>query len=178
MSRVFLVRHAAVDTQGRYWGATDLPLSRVGRAQLLSLAHTFADTRVDVVYSSDLLRARETAAAISKDVEVDGRLREIDFGHCEGLTFDEIAARWPAVGDSLVSDPTSFVAPGGESFVEFSARVNEFVEDRFTSADGDVAVVAHRGSIALIAAAVLGRPPSETFKWSLAPAVVRVLELG
>jgi broad specificity phosphatase PhoE len=177
MSRIFLVRHAAVDTQGRYWGATDLPLSRVGRAQLLSLAHTFADTRLDVLYSSDLLRARETATAISKDVEVDRRLREIDFGLCEGLTFDEIASRWPDVAESLVSNPTSFAAPGGESFRELSVRVNEFVADRLAGIAGDIAVVAHRGSIALIAAAVLERPPRETLEWQIEPGAVKVLQL-
>jgi broad specificity phosphatase PhoE len=176
VSRIFLVRHASVDTQGRYWGATDLPLSRAGRAQLLPLAHTFANARLDVVYSSDLVRARETAAAISKDVEVDGRLREIDFGLCEGLTFDEIASRWPDVAESLVSNPTSFAAPGGESFGEFSARVNEFVADRLAGIAGDIAVVAHRGSIALIAAAILERQPRETLGWQIDPVAIRVLE--
>ena len=177
MNRLFLVRHADVETQGRYWGATDLPLSRAGKAQLPALAQTFVDAQVDIVYASDLLRARETAAAIARDVELDPRLREIDFGLCEGLTFNEIAARWPGVADSLVSDQTSFVAPGGESFAEFSARVNEFVADRLTAADGNVAVVAHRGSIALIAAAVLMRPPRETLRWPLEPAGVNVLDL-
>lgn len=176
MNRLFLVRHAAVDTQGRYWGASDLPLSPAGRAQLPALARAFADVQLGIVYASDLLRARNTAAAISKDVELDTRLREIDFGLCEGRTFNEIAARWPRVADSLVSDPTSFVAPDGESFADFSTRVNEFVADRLI-ADGNVAVVAHRGSIALIAAAVLMRSPRETLRWPLEPAGVNVLDL-
>lgn len=130
-----------------------------------------------VVYASDLLRARETAAAISEDMELDTRLREIDFGLCEGLTFDEIASRWPDVAQSLVSDPTSFAAPGGESFEELSARVNEFVTERLAGIAGDIAVVAHRGSIALIAAAVLERRPCETLEWQIEPSAINVLEL-
>jgi broad specificity phosphatase PhoE len=129
------------------------------------------------VYASDLSRARETAAAISKDVEFDTRLREIDFGHCEGLTFDEIASRWPDVAESLVSVPTSFVAPGGESFAEFGARVNEFVTDRLLPIDSVAAVVAHRGSLAVIAATVLMRAPRETLRCPLEPAGIGVLEL-
>lgn len=178
MSRLFLVRHAAVDSGGRYWGATDVPLSKHGRAQLPALACAFAKVRLDAVYASDLVRARDTAAAISKEVELDARLREIDFGLCEGQTFDEIAALWPGVAAALVSDPTSFAAPGGESFAELSARVREFVADRLAQIGGNVAVVAHRGSLALIAAAVLDEPPHETLSRPLAPAEVRVLELA
>jgi broad specificity phosphatase PhoE len=147
-------------------------------AQLPALAEEFVDARLDVVYASDRARARETAAAIAKDVELDRRLREIDFGLCEGMTFEEIASRWPAVAGSLVSDPTSFVAPGGESFVKFNARVDEFVADRLAGVDRNIAVVAHRGSLALIAAAVLERPPDETLQWRLEPAEVNVLELS
>jgi broad specificity phosphatase PhoE len=147
-------------------------------AQLPALAQAFADARLDAVYASDRARARETAAAIARDVELDRRLREIDFGLCEGMTFEEIASSWPAVAASLASDPTSVVAPGGESFANFSARVNEFVADRLAGVDRNIAVVAHRGSLALIAAAVLKRPPAETLRWRLEPAEVNVLELG
>jgi probable phosphoglycerate mutase len=181
VSRLFLVRHAAVDTARRYWGATDLPLSQHGVAQLPALARRLADAGLDVVYASDLARAHATAAAVAEaagcTAELDERLREIDFGVCEGLTYDEIAARWPAVADALLSDPTSFAASGGESFPEFMARVNEFVADRLSGSGGNIAVVAHRGSLALIAAAVLKRKPHETLQWALAPAGVKVLEL-
>jgi broad specificity phosphatase PhoE len=182
LSRLVLVRHAAVDTGGRYWGATDLPLSRQGVDQLPALTRRLADAHLDGVYASDLARARETADAVAEAagcvVELDAGLREIDFGLCEGLTFEEIASCWPAVANALVSDPTSFSAPGGESFADFVTRVNEFVVNRLTGKEGNIAVVAHRGSLALIAAAVLKRSPRETLQWPLEPAGIKVLELG
>jgi broad specificity phosphatase PhoE len=62
--------------------------------------------------------------------------------------------------------------------VKFNARVDEFVADRLAGVDRNIAVVAHRGSLALIAAAVLERPPDETLQWRLEPAEVNVLELS
>ena len=179
MSRLFLVRHAAVDTAGRYWSATDLPLSSEGVEQLPVLVQRLANEHLAAIYASDRARARRSAVAMAKHrscaVELDERLREIDFGSCEGLTFNEIASRWPDVADSLVSAPTSFVAPGGESFVQFTSRVNQFVRERLTAIDSNIVVVAHRGTLGVIAAGLLGRPPDETLRWPFPPGEMKVL---
>src|SRR3954470_7196097 len=79
-----------------------MPLNDTGRAQARELARTLAGERVDAVYSSDLSRASETAAAIAAEhalpVHVAPDLREIDVGGREGLTAEEVERRFPDGG--------------------------------------------------------------------------------
>ena len=102
MARLYLVRHGetAWNAEGRLQGSTDVPLNDVGRAQALALASTFAHLGIARVFTSDLARARETGAIIAESLglpapEVERDLRERRFGIFEGLTRDEIHARYP-----------------------------------------------------------------------------------
>ena len=103
MTTLLLVRHGETDwnAEGRWQGHADVPLNERGRTQARALAERLAgDGRVDIVYASDLARARETAeiAALRLGVEfvLDPDLREIDVGSREGRTWSEIddEAQW------------------------------------------------------------------------------------
>ena len=112
MTTLLLVRHGETDWNrlGRWQGHSDTPLNARGREQARELAPQLDG--VDVVYSSDLARARETAEILAEelgaDVRLDARLRERGFGAWEGLTAAEIVGhddlQWqdhvpPAAGD-------------------------------------------------------------------------------
>ena len=97
MTTLLLVRHGETDwnAERRWQGHADVPLNERGRAQAQALAEQVAgDERVDVVYASDLARARETAEIAADRLGValvlDPDLREIDVGSREGRTWDEI----------------------------------------------------------------------------------------
>jgi broad specificity phosphatase PhoE len=95
-TRIVLVRHGEPEEsiQGRCYGRLDVGLSARGREQVRRTQHLLADVAFTTVYSSPRRRARESAgllAAGRAGVTVDERLREIDFGIFEGLTYDEIA---------------------------------------------------------------------------------------
>ena len=96
-----LARHGETDwnLERRVQGHTDRPLNESGRAQALALADRLSTESLDAVYSSDLARARETAAVIAArhglDVIETSDLREKDFGSWEGMTDTEIMARFP-----------------------------------------------------------------------------------
>jgi broad specificity phosphatase PhoE len=154
MTTLILVRHGETDwnRDGRWQGHSDTHLNDVGREQARRVAAELDSA--DVIYTSDLARARETAdiiaAALDVDVRTDPRLRERSFGAWEGLSAPEIEeqfadelARW-RVGDGAG-------AADAEPFEAFAGRVRAFVDDTVARhPDETVLVVAHGGSIRVI----------------------------
>lgn len=124
---VDFVRHGATEwsSSGRYTGRTDLVLSPIGRCEAAAVGERIRCGDYDVVWSSPLLRSVETAVLAGFDPRIDERLAEFDFGDIEGRRWEELSVD---VQGSLV-DFDSFVAPGGESVVEFKTRVLSWWDD-------------------------------------------------
>jgi len=157
VTSIILCRHGETDwnTQGRYQGRTDVPLNARGREQARALAFRLSDERVDVVYSSTLERAYDTAVAIAQmhglDVRRDPRLDEIDQGSWEGLRRDEIARRHPAELAAWEHHPIDLRLPGGETLEEVRLRVRSALDDMMLLHDGKViCLVAHSVSMAIV----------------------------
>jgi broad specificity phosphatase PhoE len=160
VTTLLLVRHGETDwnRDGRWQGHSDTHLNDVGREQAVRVAGELDG--VDVVYASDLARARETAeivaARLGLSVRVDERLRERSFGAWEGKTAPEIEAefrdahaRWLAGKGPGAED--------AEAFGDFAARVQGFLADVLAAhPDETVLVVAHGGSIRVIHAVASG----------------------
>src|SRR3974390_1149426 len=102
-SRLLLLRHAQSEwnAEGRWQGWADPPLSGEGDAQIAEAAAQLEGQRFDLVVTSDLLRARQTAERLLDSLEIDVEcrvepgLREFDAGEWSGLTRDQIEQRWP-----------------------------------------------------------------------------------
>ena len=100
MATLLLARHAETDwNRDRRWqGHSDPPLNETGRRQARALAKRLEREHLQVIYSSDAARARETAEIVSSRlglaVELDPRLREASFGRWEGLTRQQIRERY------------------------------------------------------------------------------------
>jgi broad specificity phosphatase PhoE len=157
VTEIILCRHGETDwnTQGRYQGRTDVPLNANGRQQARDLADRLADVRVDVVCSSTLARAYDTALEIARvhslDVRRDPRLDEIDQGAWEGLRRDEIARRYPVELSAWQSYPVDLRLPGGETLEEVRLRVRSALDDIMLLHDGKViCLVAHSVSMAVV----------------------------
>ena len=144
-TRLWLVRHGATDWSeaGRFNGWTDVSLNELGRRQSELLRDHLRATEFDGIWSSDLVRAIETASLAAGDAVADRRLREIDFGALEGLTWAECPAH---VREALVAFE-GFEAPGGESVSRLSDRVLEFVDGL---SHGDHLVFTHGGVIRVL----------------------------
>jgi probable phosphoglycerate mutase len=132
--RLVLLRHArtAWNAERRFQGQADPPLDDVGRAQAYVVADLIAALAPDVLVSSDASRAIQTAEAIAHrlgiDVLADARLRERSLGHWEGLTRDEVAARYPdEFADWVAGRDVS--GRGGESREEVARRAFAAFED-------------------------------------------------
>jgi probable phosphoglycerate mutase len=143
--RLWLVRHGATDWSdaGRLNGWTDIPLNDLGRRQARDLHRGLGAKDFDGVWSSDLSRASETALLVVGPAATDGRLRELDFGRLEGLSWAECPA---AIQNELLAFD-EFVAPGGESVGNLRDRVLEFLGEL---SPGDHLVFTHGGVIRLL----------------------------
>ena len=165
MIELLLVRHGQTEwnEQGRYIGWQDVGLNDAGKRQAEALALHLGRRAIDIIYASDLKRAAKTAAAIGQKLDMsvtpDPRLREACFGVLEGLTFDEAQVQFPDMIVSWLADRDR-PPQGAESFSDFGARVNSFLEHLTTGHDGQtVLVVSHGGVIREILRQSLGLSP-------------------
>ena len=131
MSRILLVRHGEtkLNSTHRFQGQIDVELGEDGLRQIEKIRDRLATHSIAAVYSSDLQRALVTAETIASRHELEvitcPELREINFGECEGLTFEEICQLYPEMSE-LWSDWNSQMRfPGGESVDELSTRVSK-----------------------------------------------------
>ncbi len=181
--RVLLVRHGrtAYNAQRRFQGQLDLPLDEVGRAQAAELALTLARCEPVAIVSSDLERARDTAAPLAAklglSVPVDPRLREIDMGTWQGLTNAEVLEHFPAEFHAWQRGG-DVRRGGGETYAEVAVRAVAAVEDALAAASagtGPLVVVTHGGTIRAVVSALIGLPegrwsglgPVGNTRWSL-----------
>ena len=176
MTYLWLVRHGQTDwnVQGRWQGQTPdaPPLNAAGLAQAQTLAEQLADQAARdgiafaALYSSDLLRARQTAEVIARrlglPVRLDARLREAHLGAWEGMLGDEVALRYVAELDERRRDPVHSRPPQGESVYEVAARVGQaFDAIAHAHPDQHVVVVSHGLALAAGLCLAEGRPLAE-----------------
>jgi probable phosphoglycerate mutase len=161
VTTILLARHGETDwnSERRWQGHADRPLNEVGREQARELAETLTDRAIDVVYSSDLLRAHETALIVGErlglPVGVDSGLREVDVGDWSGRVHSEIEGldpdgyrRWREGGKGWA---------GGESYEEMGERVVAAVLRLAARHPGEtVLIVTHGGSIRACRATAAG----------------------
>jgi len=158
MASFFLIRHAKPSIAGVMLGQSDPPLSPAGKAQA---AEALAKLRVEIVWASPLRRARETADLIpGAPVQELSQLREIDQGEWTGRTWTEIEANWPDLAAQKQSDWFSLPAPGGETWIDFLARI-QTAWTIIRQGPLPAAIVAHHGVNAALMHLIAGKDPLE-----------------
>jgi probable phosphoglycerate mutase len=161
-TRLLLARHGETEwnRSGRFQGHANPPLSELGREQAAALAEQLAGDGIAAIYTSDLLRASETAQAVAVrlglEVVEDAGLREIDVGSWSGLTRDEIASRDPEGFERLMRGE---IGHDGETREQLTERVVASVERIARAHEGDtVLVVTHGGAIRALRRHAAGDP--------------------
>jgi broad specificity phosphatase PhoE len=162
-TRLLLVRHGAttLSTEDRFAGSTDVLLSDEGRHQAAGLASRLRSDRLAAVYCSTLRRTAETAAIIAEPHGLEPvprhGLREIDHGHWEGLTRQEVERRFGDEYARWEADPFTVAPDGGECGVDVMARALPVVRAIVESHRGQqILVVSHKATIRLIISSLLG----------------------
>ena len=181
-TRLVMLRHGEPDAtvHGRCYGRLDPGLSRPGREQMRQAWRLVANQSASAIYCSPRRRAVESAglrSAGSPATTVDDRLREVDFGAFEGLTYQEIASRYPQKYDEWMTQPTSVEFPGGESFPMLSGRVREALQQiRRNHAGETVVIVSHGGVNRVALGEALDLDPRRLFRLAQAYACVNVID--
>jgi broad specificity phosphatase PhoE len=169
---LWLVRHgeSTWNVAGLAQGHHDQSeLTERGMRQASGAAWRFRDHPVRAIYASDLRRALQTAAAFAAVVELpvfaDARLRERGLGMLEGAPSAALSPRVTGLDDGRVVDPDARPA-GGESVRDVYQRVAAFCGDLATTISddggaGDVVVVAHGGTVRVLASYLHGIPPDQ-----------------
>lgn len=183
VTRLLAIRHGetAWNVDARIQGHIDIELNGQGRQQAARLARALAEgDRPDVLYSSDLSRARDTAAQIAEacalPLHLDPLLRERCFGSLEGCTIEEVHQRDPELAARWRRREPDFVPPGGESLNAFYRRCVETVQRLVQAHPGQtVAVVAHGGVLDCLYRAATGAALDQPRGWSIENASVNRL---
>ncbi|WP_308116877.1 histidine phosphatase family protein [Pseudonocardia sp. WMMC193] len=163
VSRLLLLRHGQtpLSVEKRYSGLGDPALTDLGLAQADAAAERMAARGgIDAILCSPLLRARQTAEAVSKAIDVPVEVRagliETDFGSWEGLTFLEARERDPELFGRWLGS-ADVAPPGGESFETAGARVDAALTEIVAEFGGrTVLLVSHVTPIKLILQTALG----------------------
>jgi broad specificity phosphatase PhoE len=174
MPTIYYIRHGETEWNalGRLQGTQDIPLNDLGRRQAASagaiLAGLFArDGRSEAsleFVASPLVRARSTMELVRGGLSlppdqyaIDPRLREIGYGQWEGATLAQMQAEDPALFARRQAEKWTVSPPGGESYVEVQARV----DDWYRHLTADTVAVAHGGTARALMVA-LGLETSES----------------
>ena len=175
--QLYVARHGQVqwNLENKVCGRTDQPLTELGRSQARLLAERTKDLKIDVILSSPLLRARQTAeptaALHGLEVLVDERLIEQHYGIYEGVSrFD----------DGFLANKRHFAVryPGGESMMDVAARVYSLLEEiKEKYAGKNILLVCHGGICRVVRTYFEDMTNEEYFSYSEENAAVREYEL-
>ena len=184
--RLYLVRHGetAWNSEMKFQGHSDVPLSGRGREQARRLAGRLAKNKIAAFYASDLRRAMETAAILAEPhrlpVEACPSLREINFGVWEGLTRQEIKEKYGELAGRWRQDPLHLRIPKGENLKDLADRVNETMAEitRRWLDDREVVVVSHGGPIRVFITTLLGMNLNFYWRLRLDNASLNIVDCG
>lgn len=156
-TRLCVVRHGETEWNAgkRIQGTIDIPLSALGHAQARATGNALMSEGFAALYSSDLLRARQTAEATAHRARLPLQLlpglRERHYGVFQGLTYEEAAARYPEEYARHHARDPRFAPAGGESLLDLAARIGDTCEDIVLRHPGTaVAVFTHGGVLDIL----------------------------
>lgn len=163
VTRLYLIRHgqSAGNAEGRFGGHGPTPLSDLGREQAEKTARVLAKEGIQVIYSSDLDRAVQTAEPLAKLLDIpihkSEAFRERNVGVLQGLTFDESKEQFPHDYYALINRNVHHVITEGESYRHLLRRITGEVRNILRSHQGQkIAIFSHTGAICFLTLHLLG----------------------
>ena len=144
--QILLIRHGQTDANLHHivQGQSDTSLNETGRRQAKKVAMELKEYKANLIISSDLKRAKETAYIISKECKIpiifDERLREMNLGMWEGKSFEEVMNQ-PS-SEIWEKTPSKWKIEGSETLKEVQERMVSAIQE-FSEKYGDIIVVSH-----------------------------------
>lgn len=162
MTKLILARHGETtwNVEKIYRGRTDVNLDEVGIKQAELLGKYLSNWRLEVIYSSPLKRALDTAKLVARyqkvGVHTAQGLIDFDYGEWQSLPEQEVKRRYPALLNEWHDNPHKVRMPGGESLEDVRRRAIEVVNDVLSKYQGSVLLVSHRVVIKVLICSLLG----------------------
>ncbi|MCC8394014.1 histidine phosphatase family protein [Paraburkholderia sp. MMS20-SJTR3] len=187
-TQILFIRHGETDWNRikRIQGHIDIPLATTGIEQAQRLARRIAGevrqgARLDAIYSSDLLRAQQTAQpigdALGLPLQLRENLRERSYGAFQGHDSDEIALRFPDEYAQWQTRDPGFAPPEGESQRVFYHRIVHAIEPLIAAHPGGrIACVAHGGVLDCVRRFACGLPLDAPRDYQLLNTSVNVVD--
>jgi broad specificity phosphatase PhoE len=165
--KLIIVRHGQTtwNERGKIQGVSDPPLSKRGKQQAELLAKRFSNEKLDAIYTSTLQRAIKTGEAIANyhpaiGVQKRKELNEMDWGEWEGLTIEQIKARFPEQYTKRLADKFNFAPKAGESPARLQRKIAPFLKKLVAKHTGQsVLIVGHNGINRVILGTILEWSP-------------------
>ncbi|MDP3488231.1 MAG: histidine phosphatase family protein [Bacillota bacterium] len=180
--KLFVVRHGETEANlaKRYLGHSDSPLTEVGTIQARHVATQLSTVGITGIYSSDLPRSIASASFLSQSICIpiitDNRLRELDFGIFDSMTYAEAMHAYPQEVQRWYDDWEHNFPPEGESLSALQQRVHSFLSMLVTKKHKAVALYTHGGVCDLLLSDASGGPfvasrarPGQCFELLLLP---------
>ena len=184
-TRLCLVRHGETEwnAQGRVQGQLDVPLSRIGLAQAQAVAAVLGRESFDAIYSSDLVRVRQTAEPTARrldlDVFLNENLRERHYGVFQGMTYADAKARIPEGYARFRDKDLDYDFGSGESLRAFNERCLGVIDRLLeTCAGKSILVFTHGGVLEMLYRHATGRGLSAPRDFEIPNAALNRLEAG
>jgi phosphoserine phosphatase len=182
-TRIILIRHGESEwnISHLYTGQSDVALSGLGRAQAQCVAAYLADKGVTAIYSSPLLRARETAAPLAAlthlPIRIEPGLIEINHGLWQGLTVAQVREKFPGQYERWRAQPHRVTMPQGESLTNVAARAAPALQ-RICQAErrGTIAVFSHDATLRVVISLAQGEPLERFWDWNMENASLNWIE--
>ncbi|MBA7519394.1 Phosphoserine phosphatase 1 [subsurface metagenome] len=159
---IILVRHGECEgnIKGMFRGRADFPLNTRGLIQARDLARELKNFPVKYIYSSPLVRARQTAEAIGEQCEVEVKVEEgfnnVELGSWEGRFMKDIAEQYPDEWELWVNNPEKLKVKDMETLYDVQKRAKACLDNLVSKHDGEtLAVVSHRAVLKPLIAACL-----------------------
>ena len=162
--KIYLIRHgeSTGDIEDRFGGDYDDHLTKKGKAQAGELAKQLQDQKIEIIFVSPRIRARETAEEIKKvlnvPIEVVEDLRERNnYGVLTGLTKIEAKEKYPVDFEKISKDKTYHTVSGSESYEEIKKRAITVFNKILLKNNKIIAIISHGGIISTYVREVLAR---------------------
>jgi probable phosphoglycerate mutase len=164
MVNLYLIRHGR---QNSTLCNVDVELSAEGHYQADLLRERIKNYPIDALYSSNLIRARQTAEIINRSLQlplvIREELKEISFGYLEGMTEQDIEEQYHDFKEEQLKLLEDIPYPGGENGTSVYERAMPVIQEILQSGKRDIAIVTHGGVIRVLLAALFGKNQAKRF---------------
>ena len=184
MTHIILVRHGqtAWNKEERIRGQVEIPLDETGLSQAeVTAARVVAEWKPAVIYSSPLQRAVQTAEPMARrlglDLQTVPGFNDVSFGQWQGLSYDEVKARWPEMARAWMEAPHTVTFPDGESLDAVRQRSMAALQRAIERhKDEQIVIVAHTAVNRVLLCAVLGLDNSNYWRIGQDTCAVNLIE--